>query len=247
MDLISIVFIFCTLQLLSFVCLCVFIYEDFRVDFGHVLLSGHVPVDKKEQTPKLSYLHTIFKRLRLPKNREKRKRGRRFFDHETTETFDDGALSIHTDTRHQHHHHHGFYYCFKYRSRRAIICESSSSLVFDSSSFFSLSLSLSARANASRPCEQIIYSAFLSISEKMYYHTQAQQQPQQQRTKVVSRASAPPTCSLSMRPAHAQTAITDDANADVGCDSKTEMAKTKCVHPERKDKSTWCKDCPRRG
>jgi hypothetical protein len=112
----------------------------------------------------------------------------------------------------------------------------------------SLSLSLSARANASRPCEQIIYSAFLSISEKMYYHTQAQhQQPQQQRTKVVSRASAPPTCSLSMRPAHAQTAITDDANADVGCDSKTEMAKTKCVHPERKDKSTWCKDCPRRG
>ena len=110
------------------------------------------------------------------------------------------------------------------------------------------SLSLSARANASRPCEQIIYSAFLSISEKMYYHTQAQQQqPQQQRTKVVSRASAPPTCSLSMRPAHAQTAITDDANADVGCDSKTEMAKTKCVHPERKDKSTWCKDCPRRG
>ena len=113
---------------------------------------------------------------------------------------------------------------------------------------FSLSLSLSARANASRPCEQIIYSAFLSISEKMYYHTQAQQQqPQQQRTKVVSRASAPPTCSLSMRPAHAQTAITDDANADVGCDSKTEMAKTKCVHPERKDKSTWCKDCPRRG
>ena len=73
------------------------------------------------------------------------------------------------------------------------------------------------------------------------------QQPQQQRTKVVSRASAPPTCSLSMRPAHAQTAITDDANADVGCDSKTEMAKTKCVHPERKDKSTWCKDCPRRG
>ena len=113
--------------------------------------------------------------------------------------------------------------------------------------FLSLSLSLSARANASRPCEQIIYSAFLSISEKMYYHTQAQQQPQQQRTKVVSRASAPPTCSLSMRPAHAQTAITDDANADVGCDSKTEMAKTKCVHPERKDKSTWCKDCPRRG
>ena len=113
---------------------------------------------------------------------------------------------------------------------------------------FFLSLSLSARANASRPCEQIIYSAFLSISEKMYYHTQAQQQqPQQQRTKVVSRASAPPTCSLSMRPAHAQTAITDDANADVGCDSKTEMAKTKCVHPERKDKSTWCKDCPRRG
>ena len=113
---------------------------------------------------------------------------------------------------------------------------------------FSLSLSLSARANASRPCEQIIYSAFLSISEKMYYHTQAQhQQPQQQRTKVVSRASAPPTCSLSMRPAHAQTAITDDANADVGCDSKTEMAKTKCVHPERKDKSMWCKDCPRRG
>ena len=112
----------------------------------------------------------------------------------------------------------------------------------------SLSLSLSARANASRPCEQIIYSAFLSISEKMYYHTQAQhQQPQQQRTKVVSRASAPPTCSLSMRPAHAQTAITDDANADVGCDSKTEMAKTKCVHPERKDKSTWCKDSPRRG
>ena len=111
-----------------------------------------------------------------------------------------------------------------------------------------LSLSLFARANASRPCEQIIYSAFLSISEKMYYHTQAQhQQPQQQRTKVVSRASAPPTCSLSMRPAHAQTAITDDANADVGCDSKTEMAKTKCVHPERKDKSTWCKDCPRRG
>ena len=109
------------------------------------------------------------------------------------------------------------------------------------------SLSLSARANASRPCEQIIYSAFLSISEKMYYHTQAQQQPQQQRTKVVSRASAPPTCSLSMRPAHAQTAITDDANVDVGCDSKTEMAKTKCVHPERKDKSTWCKDCPRRG
>ena len=113
---------------------------------------------------------------------------------------------------------------------------------------FSLSLSLSARANASRPYEQIIYSAFLSISEKMYYHPQAQQQqPQQQRTKVVSRASAPPTCSLSMRPAHAQTAITDDANADVGCDSKTEMAKTKCVHPERKDKSTWCKDCPRRG
>ena len=110
-----------------------------------------------------------------------------------------------------------------------------------------LSLSLFACANASRPCEQIIYSAFLSISEKMYYHTQAQQQPQQQRTKVVSRASAPPTCSLSMRPAHAQTAITDDANADVGCDSKTEMAKTKCVHPERKDKSTWCKDCPRRG
>lgn len=110
------------------------------------------------------------------------------------------------------------------------------------------SLSLSARANASRPCEQIIYSAFLSISEKMYYHTQAQQQqPQQQRTKVVSRASASPTCSLSMRPAHAQTAITDDANVDVGCDSKTEMAKTKCVHPERKDKSTWCKDCPRRG
>ena len=50
-----------------------------------------------------------------------------------------------------------------------------------------------------------------------------------------------------MRPAHAQTAITDDANADVGCDSKTEMAKTKCVHPERQDKSTWCKDCPRRG
>ena len=159
------------------------------------------------------------------------------------ETFDDGTLSIHTDTRHKHHH-HGFYYCFKYRSRRGIICESSFSLVF-------LSLSLSARANASRrfsPYEQIIYSAFLSISEKMYYHTQAQQQqPQQQRTKVVSRASAPPTCSLSMRPAHAQTAITDDANADVGCDSKTEMAKTKCVHPERKDKSTWCKDCPRRG
>ena len=148
-------------------------------------------------------------------------------------------FSIHTDT-HQHHH-HGFYYCFKYRSRRGIICESSFSLVFDSSSFFSLSLS--ARANASRPCEQIIYSAFLSISEKMYYHTQAQQQPQQQRTKVVSRASAPPTCSLSMRPAHAQTAITDDANVDVGCDSKTEMAKTKCVHPERKDKSTWCFSC----
>ena len=123
MDLISIVFIFCTLQLLSFVCVCVFIYEDFRVDFGHVLLSGHVPVDKKEHTPKLiSYLHTIFKRkLRLPKNREKRKRGRRFFDHETTETFDDGTPSIHTDTRHQHHH-HGFYYCFKYRSRRGIIC-----------------------------------------------------------------------------------------------------------------------------
>mgnify|MGYP001263778330 FL=1 len=110
--------------------------------------------------------------LRLPKNRrEKRKRGRRFFDHETTETFDDGTPSIHTDTRHQHHH-HGFYYCFKYRSRRGITCESSFSLVFDSSSFFSLSLSLSARANASRPCEQIIYSAFLSISEKMYYHTQ---------------------------------------------------------------------------
>jgi len=85
--------------------------------------------------------------LRLPKNRrEKRKRGRRFFDHETTETFDDGTLSIHTDTRHQHHHHHGFYYCFKYRSRRGIICESSFSLVFDSSSFFSLSLSLSLRA-----------------------------------------------------------------------------------------------------
>jgi len=84
--------------------------------------------------------------LRLPKNRrEKRKRGRRFFDHETTETFDDGTLSIHTDTRHQHHH-HGFYYCFKYRSRRGIICESSFSLVFDSSSFFSLSLSLSLRA-----------------------------------------------------------------------------------------------------
>ena len=121
------------------------------------------------------------------------------------------------------------------------------SLSFSILPLFSLSLSLSARANASRPCEQIIYSAFLSISEKMYYHTQAQQQPQQQRTKVVSRASAPPTCSLSMRPAHAQTAITDDANADVGCDSKTEMAKTKCVHPERKDKSTWCKDCPRRG
>ena len=122
------------------------------------------------------------------------------------------------------------------------------SLSFSILARFSLSLSLSARANASRPCEQIIYSAFLSISEKMYYHTQAQQQqPQQQRTKVVSRASAPPTCSLSMRPAHAQTAITDDANADVGCDSKTEMAKTKCVHPERKDKSTWCKDCPRRG
>ena len=147
MDLISIVFIFCTLQLLSFVCVCVFIYEDFRVDFGHVLLSGHVPVDKKEQTPKLSYLHTIFKRLRLPKNREKRKRGRRFFDHETTETFDDGTPSIHTDTRHQHHH-HGFYYCFKYRSRRGIICESSFSLVFDSSSFFSLSLSLRARMRA---------------------------------------------------------------------------------------------------
>jgi len=32
-----------------------------------------------------------------------------------------------------------------------------------------LSLSLFACANASRPCEQIIYSAFLSISEKMYY------------------------------------------------------------------------------
>jgi hypothetical protein len=77
--------------------------------------------------------------------RGKKKRGRRFFDHETTETFDDGTLSIHTDTRHQHHHHHGFYYCFKYRSRRGIICESSFSLVFDSSSFFSLSLSLSAR------------------------------------------------------------------------------------------------------
>ena len=131
-------------------------------------------------------------------------------------------FSIHTTNAHQHHHHHGFYYCFKYSSRRGIICESSFSLVFDSSSFFSLSLSLSlsARANVSRPCEQIIYSAFLSISKKMYYHTQAQQQPQQQRTKVVSRASAPPTCSLSMRPAHAQTAITDDANADVGCDSK---------------------------
>ena len=85
--------------------------------------------------------------LRLPKNRrEKRKRGRRFFDHETTETFDDGTLSIYTDTRHQHHHHHGFHYCFKYRSRRGIICESSFSLVFDSSSFFSLSLSLSLRA-----------------------------------------------------------------------------------------------------
>jgi len=83
----------------------------------------------------------------MPKNREKRKRGRRFFDHETTETFDDGTLSIHTDTRHQHHH-HGFYYCFKYRSRRGIICESSFSLVFDSSSFFSLSLSLRARMRA---------------------------------------------------------------------------------------------------
>ena len=105
----------------------------------------------------------------MPKNREKRKRGRRFFDHETTETFDDGTPSIHTDTRHQHHH-HGFYYCFKYRSRRGIICESSFSLVFLS---LSLSLSLSARANASRPCEQIIYSAFLSISEKMYSHTGA--------------------------------------------------------------------------
>ena len=83
----------------------------------------------------------------MPKKREKRKRGRRFFDHETTETFDDGTLSIHTDTRHQHHH-HGFYYCFKYRSRRGIICESSFSLVFDSSSFFSLSLSLRARMRA---------------------------------------------------------------------------------------------------
>ncbi len=89
----------------------------------------------------------FFFAFRLPKNREKRKRGRRFFDHETTETFDDGTLSIHTDTRHQHHH-HGFYYCFKYRSRRGIICESSFSLVFDSSSFFSLSLSLRARMRA---------------------------------------------------------------------------------------------------
>ena len=186
--------------------------------------------------------------LRLPKNRrEKRKRGRHFFAHETTETFDDGTLSIHTT------HTHTNIIIMVFTTVLSTVRVVASSVSRHSLSFsilprFSLSLSLSARANASRPCEQIIYSAFLSISEKMYYHTQAQQQqPQQQRTKVVSRASAPPTCSLSMRPAHAQTAITDDANADVGCDSKTEMAKTKCVHPERKDKSTWCKDCPRRG
>ena len=115
------------------------------------------------------------------------------------------------------------------------------------SSSLSLSLSLRARMRAVLT-SRLFTPLFYPFRKKMYYHTQAQQQqPQQQRTKVVSRASAPPTCSLSMRPAHAQTAITDDANADVGCDSKTEMAKTKCVHPERKDKSTWCKDCPRRG
>ena len=67
MDLISIVFIFCTLQLLSFVCVCVFIYEDFRVDFGHVLLSGHVPVDKKEHTPKLSHVLALFLGAQIPK------------------------------------------------------------------------------------------------------------------------------------------------------------------------------------
>jgi hypothetical protein len=175
------------------------------------------------------------------------KRGRRFFSHETTGTFDDGTFSIHTRT----HTHTNIIIIMVFTTVLSTVRVVASSVSRHSLSFSILprfSLSLSARANASRPCEQIIYSAFLSISEKMYYHTQAQQQqPQQQRTKVVSRASAPPTCSLSMRPAHAQTAITDDANADVGCDSKTEMAKTKCVHPERKDKSTWCKDCPRRG
>ena len=111
---------------------------------------------------------------------------------------------------------------------------------------FSLSLSLRARMRAVL-ASRLFTPLFYPFLKKCINITQAQQQPQQQRTKVVSRASAPPTCSLSMRPAHAQTAITDDANADVGCDSKTEMAKTKCVHPERKDKSTWCKDCPRRG
>ena len=171
--------------------------------------------------------------LRLPKNRrEKRKRGRRFFDHETTETFDDGTPSIHTDTRHQHHH-HGFYYCFKYRSRRGIICESSFSLVFDSSSFFSLSLSLRARMRAVL-ASRLFTPLFYPFLNKNVYNTQAQQQqPQQQRTKVVSRASAPPTCSLSFSPS--ARANGDDANADVGRDSKTEMAKTKCVHPERQD------------
>ena len=57
-------------------------------------------------------------------------------------------FSIHTTPDAHQHHHHGFYYCFKYRSRRDIICESSFSLVIDSSSFFSLSLSLRARMRA---------------------------------------------------------------------------------------------------
>jgi len=71
----------------------------------------------------------------------------------------------------------------------------------------------------------------------------------QTRKRVIPRAAAAPTCSLSMKPAYAQTAITDDANVEGRCNSfdEREMAKAKCVHPERTDKTKWCKDCPRRG
>ena len=101
------------------------------------------------------------------------KRGRRFFSHETTGTFDDGTFSIHTRT----HTHTNIIIIMVFTTVLSTVRVVASSVSRHSLSFSILprflSLSLSARANASRPCEQIIYSAFLSISEKMYYHTQA--------------------------------------------------------------------------
>lgn len=106
----------------------------------------------------LGLAFSVFLAKRSQKNGAKEERLLTLFSpRNDLETFDDGTLSIHTHT-------HTNIIIMVFTTVLSTVRVVASSVSRHSLSFFSLSLS--ARANASRPCEQIIYSAFLSTSNK---------------------------------------------------------------------------------